>query len=231
MSSIEEKVVLDLGRIEYVAKIHPEEYAVEPDWFNYKTYAPDLRHFRDSGAPDVWVSDAPDELLAVEEEYGEWNDLRMARFAKLYRHQDPDGVYLAATYNQDRYSGDAITIHDAPDENREQGNILLYMTSKDCEYHKIKAEEAGKWIHQEVKVWNAWADGEVYYWTLVRQVLDEDGDVVMRKSVDSCGGYYGSDEWEYMYECAKESAEAHELKLAEDRARFMEAESGMALLV
>jgi hypothetical protein len=54
---------------------------------------------------------------------------------------------------------------------------------------------------------DAWQNGEVYGWYLLRQVLDDDGETLESEHLDSCFGYYGDSEISYMYECATDAAE------------------------
>jgi hypothetical protein len=53
---------------------------------------------------------------------------------------------------------------------------------------------------------DAWQNGEVYGWYLLRQVLDDDGETLESEHIDSCWGYYGWSERVYMYGMAEEIA-------------------------
>lgn len=68
-------------------------------------------------------------------------------------------------------------------------------------------EDALALVKGEMETYAAYANGEVYGYTVTR---DEDED-----EVDSCWGYYGDDEFDYMLECGREAAQYD----AEERAK------------
>lgn len=213
---IDDRIVLEAGNVQYVACIVPETYPERPEWGNVSYYAPDIpRTSWNDSAPDVWTHDAPLKLQeAINRDW--YDEVTAYNYARIYQHQDPSGIYLVARYDQDRYGGNAITIYDADDEAREGGNVLLYVTSAQIRANwqckritKATRANAEQMLRGEIAAWNQWANGDVYGYYVLRQVLDDDGETISSEGVEdgSCWGYYGSDEWEYMYSEAKAAAE------------------------
>lgn len=211
---IDDRIVFEHGNVQYLACIVPETYPDRPEWGNVSYYAPDVRRTPwDDNAPDVWTHDAPLKLQeAINRDW--YDEVTAYDYARIYRHQDPSGIYLVARYDQDRYGGDAITIYGSDDEAREGGNLLLYVTAAQIRANwqckritKKTRANAEQMLRGEIAAWNQWANGDVYGYYVLRQVLDDDGETIESEEIASCYGYYGSDEWGYMYSEAKAAAE------------------------
>ena len=69
-------------------------------------------------------------------------------------------------------------------------------------------QEAYDIMSSEMKVYNDYVSGEIYGW----EIKDEDGN-----RIDSCGGYFGSDSFDSMFEEAKAKVDANIKAAAEER--------------
>ena len=228
---IEDRTVLEVGNVQYVACIVQDEWQDNPlnDWdHDVSFYVPPsdrntnhLAKLIDSTQPSVWTSDAPLYLQdAVEESYYDHSNAWVN--VRLYRNRDKSGMYFAAQYNEDRYGGDAITVYwDDADAEREGGNLMVYVS-----YDTIRKNWNVKRITQAIRdnvrgviestlqTFNAWANGEVYGYYTLRQELDEDGETISSEEVNlwELGGdpsptIYGYDGISELYDAAKVNAE------------------------
>ena len=228
---VEDRTVLEVGNVQYVACIVADEYPSNPlkDWDqSVSFYVPPsdrntnhLAKLIDSTQPSVWVSDAPIYLQdAVEESYYDHSNAWVN--VRLYRNRDKSGMYFAAQYNEDRYSGDTITVYwDDADAEREGGNLMVYVSSdtirKNWNVKRITQairDNVRGMIESTLQTFNAWANGEVYAYELLRQEMDEDGETISSEEVNlwELGGdpsptIYGYDGISELYDAAKVNAE------------------------
>ena len=229
----ESDIVLETEDARYEVRIDIDPYPERPEWGNVHYYAPTLlRTSWKNEMPPVDTSKAPTYMHdAINRDW--YEEPSAYDYARLYRRSDPSGIYLVGHYNEDRYVGDAITTLDPDDEEREGGNVLLYVTAKEIRRNwnvkritKEVRQQADSMIRGEIAAWNAWANGDCYQWELRRYSIDGEG----YETIDELGGYYGDSELAYMKEVAKEAAEDDIARRKEERANAFAPESGMALI-
>lgn len=229
----ESDIVLETEDARYEVRIDTDPYPERPEWGNVHYYAPNLRRTSwTDEMPPVDTSKAPTYMHdAINRDW--YEEPIVYGYARLYRRSDPSGIYLVGQYNEDRYGGDAITILDPGDEEREGGNVLLYLTADEIRRNwgaqritKMVRQQAIDTMRTEIAAWNAWANGDCYEWELRRYPIGGEG----YEEIDRLSGYYGDDEFPYIEELARESAELDVKTRAQARAEAFAPESGMALI-
>ena len=229
MDVIEDRTVLEAGNVHYVACIVADEFSSNPykDWDQLGSFYVPNWDYEDRGrahlaelidgldSPDVDTSKMSRRLRDKTEDCSWYEDSHASDWRELYQRSDPSGIYLIVQYNESRYGGNALNVMDDDDEST-RNYAILYMTAERIrtEYNvkritKAIRDQTREALTSELAPFNAWANGEVYGYYTLRQVLDDDGETISSEEVEdgSCWGYYGSDEWEYMYSEAKRSAE------------------------
>jgi hypothetical protein len=224
---IDDRVVLESGNTQYLACIIPDFDPGNPlkDWDqSVSFYVPewdgrnrDHRHIEtmlDSTLPTIPFKREHESLYERTMNASWYDDVPASEFLKLFRRNDPSGLYFIVNIVDDRM-GYRLYVSDDDDDST-CDYAIAYRTSeeirKDFNVKRITRkvrEQAESNIRADVKTQNAYFAGDVYGYYVLRQVLDDDGETISSEEVEggSCYGYYGSDEWEYMYSEAKAAAE------------------------
>lgn len=228
---IDDRVVLESGNTQYLACIIPDFDPGNPlkEWDqSVSFYVPpwdyenrDRKHVASlldgedmpSSYDQVWRQS---QKLRDKTTEASWYDDTYAHdWLTLLRRCDPSGLYFIVQWNDSGY-GDTLKFMPDDDEST-RDYAIAYRTAeeirKDFGVKRITAKvraQAEANIRADIKTQNAYFAGDVYGWYLLRQELDDDGETIESEDVASCYGYYGSDEWEYMYSEAKGEAEACE---------------------
>jgi hypothetical protein len=217
VDAIDDRTLIETDNVQYVGVIHQDENCDNPitAWDHAERFEvidgskheqslfdhdPCIVHHRSNRVPEYIEQDA-------------YDDHTVANWIKVYRRADPSGIYLAVRYDGDRYAGIAAWITDDDDD---RANIIMYATSDDIRKEQLCKRITAK-VRDQVRAnmqstldtFNAWANGECYGWELLRQTVDEDDEVLESESIESCWGFYGDKEWEYMYSEALSTAQWH----------------------
>ena len=224
---IDDRIVFEHGNVQYVACIVPDFDPGNPlkDWDqSVSFYVPhwdgrnrDHRHIEtmlDSTLPTIPFKREHESLYERTMNASWYDDVPASDWLKLFRRNDPSGLYFIVNIVDDRMGYRLYWADDDDDSTCDYA--IAYRTSAQIrEDHMVRRitrkvrEQAESNIRADVKTQNAYFAGDVYGYYVLRQVLDDDGETIESEEVDdgSCWGYYGSDEWEYMYSEAKAAAE------------------------
>jgi hypothetical protein len=159
-------------------EIHQDEAIESPrDWDNLGTMA--FFHKRyDLGDKDHGVNDA---------DYSSWHEMAIGIEKKF------DTAVLMPVYMYDHSGlafstdGDTYPFNDRWDAGR-IGFMFVTKEKARKEYGKLTAkviEKIKDVLRSELRVYAQYVEGEIYWFSLVDKATDE--------TVDSCGGFYGSD--------------------------------------
>lgn len=238
---IDDRVVLESGNTQYLACIIPDFDPGSPlkEWdqsvsfyvpmWDYENrnqkHAASLLDNEEGDIPvDIRkICDQSQSLRDKTTEASWYDDTYAHDWLTLLRRCDPSGIYFIVQWNDSGYGDTLKFLPDDDDSTRDY--VIAYRTSEEIRADhmvkritaKVRAQAEAN-IRAAIETQNAYFAGEVYGWYLIRQELDDDGETIESEDVASCYGYYGSDEWEYMYSEAKGEAEACERNRAEQSA-------------
>lgn len=231
MDVIDDRTVLEVGNVQYVACIVADSYPSNPlkDWSqSVSFYVPNwgtgntqrwINEQLDNTLPDTDLSRVSNALYERTMAASWYEDAPASDFLKMFRQADPSGIYFIVQWNDSGY-GDTIKFMD-DDCDDDSGYAIAYRTAAQIrEDHMVKRitakvrEQAEHNIRVDIRTQNAYFSGEVYMYELLRQVLDDDGETLSSEDVNlwELGGdpsptVYGWDGIAELYEAAKVNAE------------------------
>lgn len=223
---IDDRVVLESGNVQYLACIIPDFDPGNPlkDWDqSVSFYVPDWddrnrdhRHIEtmlDSTLPTIPFKREHESLYERTMNASWYDDVPASEFLKLFRHNDPSGLYFIVNIVDDRMGYRLYWADDDDESTRDYA--IAYRTSEEIRAdHMVKRitakvrAQAGANIRANIKTQNAYFAGEVFNYYLIRQELDDDGETIESEEVDTepwdAWGWEQADE---LYEQAKREAE------------------------
>lgn len=224
---IEDRTVLEIGNVHYVACIVQDEYPCNPlkDWDQAVSFfVPAWGYGRNTGyrsASDALGSELPNvsfervsnALYERTMNASIYEDMIAADWLKLFRTADPSGLYFIVQWNDSGY-GDTLKFAD-DDDNSTFDYAIAYRTSAQIrEDHMVKRitkevrNRAESNIRADIKTQNAYFSGEVYRYIVIRHELDDDGEVIESEEIDAESyDAYGWEDAKELYEYAKKDAE------------------------
>ncbi len=230
---VDDRTVLEVCNVQYVACIVPDEWQENPltDWDQAVSFfvpswgagnsAKHISGLLNGEMPNVSFERVSNALYERTMNASWYEKPPASEWLKLFRAADPSGIYLLAHYDEDRYSGPAI--HLMPDDwDNDVNYVIVYVTSDTIrtEWWNVKRitqairDNVRGVIESTLQTFNAWANGEVFAYELLRQELDDDGETISSEEVNlwELGGdlsptIYGYDGISELYEAAQVNAE------------------------
>ena len=224
---IEDRTVLEVCNVQYVACIVNDEYPSNPltDWDQAVSFfVPAWGYGRNTGyrsASDALGSELPNvsfervsnALYERTMNASIYEDMIAADWLKLFRAADPSGLYFIVQWNDSGYGDTLRFMRDDCDDTFDYA--IAYRTSAQIrEDHMVKRitkevrERAESNIRADIKTQNAYFSGEVYRYIVIRQELDDDGEVIESEEIDAESyDAYGWEDAKELYEYAKKDAE------------------------
>ena len=225
---IEDRTVLEVGNVQYVACIVQDEYPSNPlkDWDQAVSFfvpAWEGERSNRNAVSNLNGEDIPFDYRVI------WNQPQYLRdkttearwyertqacdWLELMRRCDPSGLYFIVQWNDSGY-GDTLKFADDDDESTHDYAIAYRTSAQIREDHMVKRitkevrNRAESNIRADIKTQNAYFSGEVYRYIVIRHELDDDGEVIESEEIDAESyDAYGWEDAKELYEYAKKDAE------------------------